>query len=89
MECDFSMCLGMLMSYKEPDSPIGIIGKAVKIREAILENKKYEREPSPIAEDEEEPEENCQADFSMKPQLANTTNNIVTSNERKQMQEDI
>ena len=25
----------------------------------------------------------------MKPQLANTTNNIVTSNERKQMQEDI
>ena len=89
MESDFSMCLGMLMSYKEPDSPIGIIGKAVKIREAILEKKKYEREPSPIAEDEEEPEENYQADFSMKPQLANTTNNIVTSNERKQMQEDI
>ena len=32
MECDFSMCLGMLMSYKEPDSPLGIIDKAVKIR---------------------------------------------------------
>ena len=32
MESDFSMCLGMLMSYKEPESPLGIIGKAVKIR---------------------------------------------------------
>lgn len=83
MENDFSACLGILMSYKEPDSPIGIIGKASKIREAILHKKKYEREPSPIAQDEEEPEDNYQADFSMKPQLANATNNIVTSNERK------
>ena len=32
MENDFSMCLGMLMSYKEPESPLGIIDKAVKIR---------------------------------------------------------
>ena len=32
MESDFSMCLGMLMSYKEPESPLGIIAKAVKIR---------------------------------------------------------
>ena len=32
MECDFSMCLGLLMSYKEPDSALSIIRKAVKIR---------------------------------------------------------
>ena len=50
MESDFSMCLGMLMSYKEPESPLGIIGKAVKIRQAILEKKKYVREPSPVIE---------------------------------------
>lgn len=48
MECDFSMCLGLLMSYKEPDSALSIIRKAVKIRQAILEKKRYEREPSPI-----------------------------------------
>ena len=57
MECDFSMCLGLLMSYKEPDSALSIIRKAVKIRQAILEKKRYEREPSPIPQDEEEPEE--------------------------------
>lgn len=32
MECDFSMCLGLLMSYKEPDSALSVIKKAVRIR---------------------------------------------------------
>ena len=50
MESDFSMCLGMLMSYKEPESPLGVISKAVEIRAAILENKKYIRSPSPLRE---------------------------------------
>ena len=57
MESDFSMCLGLLMSYKEPDSMQTTINKAVEIREAILSGKNYKRAPSPSASVPEEEHE--------------------------------
>ena len=32
LESDFSMCLGLLMSYKEPDDPSQVLDQAHKVR---------------------------------------------------------
>ena len=82
MESDFSMCLGMLMSYKEPQQLQTTINKAVEIREAILSGKKYEREPSPspsaVSDDQEQ--EKQPVNYSMQPQLnIENTHSITTS----------
>lgn len=37
LESDFSMCLGTLMSFKEPDSIIEILIRAQKVRSAIVD----------------------------------------------------
>ena len=36
LEADFSMCLGLLMSYKEPADIMTIINKGIKVRDSIL-----------------------------------------------------
>ena len=83
MEYDFSMCLGTLMSYKEPKDLISVINKATVIRAAILEEKEYTRMPSPVPEPVEE--ENYlrprqEADYSMEPQLnAPHSSDIITA----------
>ena len=42
LESDFSMCLGILMSFKEPNSiEDSIICRAVHVRETILNNAPY------------------------------------------------
>ena len=41
MESDFSMCLGLLMSYKEPEDPSIIMNHAIKVRSAIVEGASY------------------------------------------------
>ena len=41
MEAEDSMCLGILMSFKEPDDVMTIISKSEKIRAAILHGKHY------------------------------------------------
>ena len=83
MESDFSMCLGMLMSYKEPPQMSTTINKAVEIREAILSGKKYNREPSPspsaVSDDHHEQEKQA-VNYSMQPQLnIENTHSITTS----------
>ena len=47
LESDFSMCLGLLMSYKEPEEPQCILEHANKVRRAIVDGERYERVPSP------------------------------------------
>lgn len=47
LESDFSMCLGLLMSYKEPDQLTQVLEHANKVRLALIENQPYERVPSP------------------------------------------
>ena len=48
MEADFSMCLGLLMSYKEPDDILTIVKRAEKVRESIIHGKAYVvEEPKP------------------------------------------
>jgi hypothetical protein len=37
LESDFSMCLGTLMSFKEPESIKEILNRAQKVRSAIME----------------------------------------------------
>ena len=41
MEADFSMCLGLLMSYKEPEDILSIVKRAEKIRDNIIHGKPY------------------------------------------------
>ena len=36
LESDFSMCLGILMSFKEPESISDILERAHRVREAII-----------------------------------------------------
>ena len=38
LESDFSMCLGLLMSYKEPEDVMSVINRSVLVRDAILHN---------------------------------------------------
>ena len=38
LESDFSMCLGLLMSYKEPDNPSSILEHANKVRLNLISN---------------------------------------------------
>lgn len=47
LESDFSMCLGLLMSYKEPDDPSPILELANKVRLTIISDEPYKRLPSP------------------------------------------
>ena len=47
LESDFSMCLGSLMSYKEPDEPQAILEHANKVRRKLVYGEAYERIPSP------------------------------------------
>lgn len=59
------------------------LNKAVEIREAILHNKKYNREPSPspstVNQEDEEEEPKPEVNYSMQPQLNITQNTITTS----------
>lgn len=48
LESDFSMCLGTLMSYKEPDSVLLILKMAQQVRLAILDGHHFDREDSPV-----------------------------------------
>jgi len=41
------MCLGLLMSYKEPAEPTKILEHANKVRKALIDGEKYTRVPSP------------------------------------------
>ena len=41
LESDFSMCLGLLMSYKEPDNPQTILDKANKVRKNLVNGERY------------------------------------------------
>lgn len=41
LESDFSMCLGLLMSYSEPEEPSRILDQAQKVRQALLEGHQY------------------------------------------------
>lgn len=47
LESDFSMCLGSLMSYKEPDEPQAILDHANKVRRKLVYGEPYQRIPSP------------------------------------------
>ena len=47
LESDFSMCLGLLMSYKEPAQPSTILEHANKVRRALIDGERYQRVPSP------------------------------------------
>jgi len=47
LESDFSMCLGLLMSYKEPNDPMLILEHAQKVRQTLLHREPYTRVPSP------------------------------------------
>jgi len=38
LESDFSCCLGLLMSFEEPDNQIDLIESAVEIRRLIYES---------------------------------------------------
>ena len=53
------MCLGLLMSYKEPDDPSKILERANKVRLNLINNQRYVRDPSPDTSqyDDVEPEE--------------------------------
>ena len=51
LESDFSMCLGLLMSYKEPSNPLIVLEQASKVRRSIVDNKKYDRVPTPVEEE--------------------------------------
>ena len=42
MEADFSMCLGLLMSYKEPEDILTIIKRGELVRDSIINGKPYE-----------------------------------------------
>ena len=41
LEADYSMCLGLLMSYKEPEDIMTIIKRAEKVRGSILDGKPF------------------------------------------------
>ena len=41
LESDFSMCLGLLMSYKEPDNPQSILDHADKVRKNLVNGEVY------------------------------------------------
>jgi len=41
LESDFSMCLGLLMSYREPNDPLVVLEQANKVRQALLANERY------------------------------------------------
>jgi hypothetical protein len=47
LESDFSMCLGILMSFKEPESITEILDRAHRVREAIVNGLDFETEDSP------------------------------------------
>jgi len=47
LESDFSMCLGLLMSYREPEDPTIVLEHANRVRQALLANERYQRMPSP------------------------------------------
>jgi hypothetical protein len=58
LESDFSMCLALLMSYKNTDDPLTVIQKAEKVRNSFLYGQEYEvavseskLQHSPINED--------------------------------------
>jgi hypothetical protein len=42
LDSDFSMCLGLLMSYKEPEDILTVIRRAEKIRDSIIKGKEYQ-----------------------------------------------
>ena len=42
LESDFSMCLGLLMSYKEPEDLMQVLNLSSKVRSAILDGTHYE-----------------------------------------------
>ena len=48
LESDFSMCLGLLMSYKEPENPQSILDHANKVRKNLVNGDLYQRVPSPM-----------------------------------------
>lgn len=51
LESDFSMCLGILMSFKEPSSiSEDILSRAQKVRETIIDGAAYMQD-SPRGED--------------------------------------
>ena len=56
LESDFSMCLGLLMSYREPDDPTQVLEHANKVRRSLINDEEYQRVPSPepVVEQEEE-----------------------------------
>ena len=41
LESDFSMCLGLLMSYREPDDPTQVLEHANKVRRSLINNEEY------------------------------------------------
>ena len=52
LESDFSMCLGLLMSYKEPEDPLVVLEQALKVRNTLIHDHKYEKIKLPEKEDE-------------------------------------
>ena len=57
LESDFSMCLGLLMSYKEPDDIMPLLTQAKLIRKNLLEGAPYQRQPSPEPQQLEDSDE--------------------------------
>ena len=41
LESDFSMCLGLLMSYKEPEDPSTVLKQANKVRKRLVNGETY------------------------------------------------
>ena len=48
LESDFSMCLGLLMSFKEPENPQSILDHANNVRKNLVLGERYQRLPSPL-----------------------------------------
>ena len=47
LESDFSMCLGLLMSYSEPADPSTVLEHGNKVRRTLINGDQYEKVPSP------------------------------------------
>ena len=51
LESDFSMCLGLLMSYKEPENPLVVLEQALKVRKTLINEQKYEKIKVPVKDE--------------------------------------
>ena len=64
-ESESSCCLGLLMSFKEPNSPLEILKRASKMRDAILFEAEFTSECIKPLEEEED----TQASYTNEPAI--------------------